>query len=90
MGCRYLFLGLHVTAARHREHRGHRPDAPYAPYAFIAMDDYVRAPVPIGPQARTCYLSACSWLPFPRVGASGKPERFKVPSLPELSSDLPY
>jgi hypothetical protein len=42
MGCRYLFLGLHVTAARHREHRGHRPDAPYAPYAFIAMDDYVR------------------------------------------------
>ena len=85
MGCRYLFLGLHVTAARHREHR---PDAPYAPYAFIAMDDYVRAPVPIGPQARTCYLSACSWLPFPRVGASGKPERFKVPSY--LSSDLPY
>ena len=31
MGCRYLFLGLHVTAAWHREHRGHRPDAPKVP-----------------------------------------------------------
>jgi hypothetical protein len=77
MGCRYLFLGLHVTAARHREHRGHRPDAPYAPYAFIAMDDYVRAPVPIGPQARTCYLSACSWLPSQELEPPANPSGSK-------------
>ena len=84
MGCRYLFLGLHVTAARHREHRGHRPDAPYAPYAFIAMDDYVRAPVPIRTSGENLLLVCLLMAPVPRVGASGKPQRFKVPSLPEL------